>query len=263
MMNPIRTTRRRAARGVTLAELLVVLAIISLLATLAVPVYVSRAEQARRATARAEVRAIAEAQEMVGALYGFYVPIHTLDKVPERIGADNGDNWPDYPGTAFFIRIGQRVNDQAGSQIQYSGTLGAGNQDIRPLIENWQGPFLNAVRKFRQSGATNPSDFTTNDIHFDLVLDPWGRPYRLFTPEGITGTSNTTSNHGQIPAASPNTVDNGFINIQTGTIQAKFDRFAIVSFGPDGVLDAANSDFPDDIFYEFGSLPNPEGFANF
>ena len=262
MKTSIRSFRRRDRRGVTLAELLVVLAILSLLATLAVPVYVSRAEQARRAVARSEVRTIAEAQEIVGSLYGYLVPIHTLDKVPDDTVAVDADNWTDYPGTAYFIRVGQSINDQSGNQLTYAGgSITASNEDLRTLIENWQGPFLNPAREYRDSGASNPSDFTAQDIHFDLVLDPWGRPYRLFTSEGITGTANTSADHGSIPA-SPETIDNGFINIQSGSDEGKFDKFAIVSFGPDGELDANAAPSPDDIYYEFGTVPNPNGFGN-
>ena len=55
--------RGRASQGHTLADLLVALAIVALLATVAVPSYRAQLERARRAEARAALLAIAAAQE--------------------------------------------------------------------------------------------------------------------------------------------------------------------------------------------------------
>lgn len=55
--------RRDASRGYTLADLLVALAIVALLATVAVPSYRAQLERARRSEARAALFAIAAAQE--------------------------------------------------------------------------------------------------------------------------------------------------------------------------------------------------------
>ena len=55
--------RRDTSRGHTLADLLVALAIVALLATVAVPSYRAQLERARRSEARAALLAIAAAQE--------------------------------------------------------------------------------------------------------------------------------------------------------------------------------------------------------
>src|SRR3990170_2792993 len=69
----------RTQGGVTLTELLVVLLIISLLSTIAIPVYVTRAENAKVNTARQETREIAQAEEQCAIIHGFYVPLQILD----------------------------------------------------------------------------------------------------------------------------------------------------------------------------------------
>ena len=264
-------------KGVTLTELLVVLAIISLLATLAVPVYVNRTEQARRATARAEVRAIADAQELVAATHQFYVPIHVLDNLPNDNAfteeRDDFENDPD-SGDKFFIDPFTSIPAQEGNQISIadaqnilSGTVtnstGAG-QRAANLIAFWSGPFLNPSRV---TFDIEEDIDDQNEISADVVLDPWGNPYIFFSPLGPMSNFSDLSDLSNFDA----TDTNGRIDFDNGEIQDAidstdpFDRFAIVSYGPDGLLDPANgnANFVNDVFYTFGFVANETAFNIF
>ena len=70
------------SRGMTLTELLAVLLIISLLVTIAVPVYVARQEDARIRVAQSECRRNCKAEDLVAVTHGFYVPFQLLDEFP-------------------------------------------------------------------------------------------------------------------------------------------------------------------------------------
>src|SRR5678816_3845545 len=83
---------RRDNAGVTLTELLVVLLIIAILATIAVPVYLNRVEEARVRTAQAEVSEIAKGEDMVAATHGFYVPLQMLDDVIQPETTNGSDD---------------------------------------------------------------------------------------------------------------------------------------------------------------------------
>ena len=74
---------RTPRAGVTLTELLVVLVIVALMATLAVPVAINRAQQSKVTAARADAKMLAEAEEICAMIHGFYVPLQVLDDVPE------------------------------------------------------------------------------------------------------------------------------------------------------------------------------------
>lgn len=263
-------------RAVTLTELLVVLAIISLLATIAVPVYLQKSEQARVAIARQEVREIADAEQQVFALYGYFVPIHILDNVPDlptgqTTSAPRDDFAHDnYRGQEFLIDpLGNLQNQITGGpsgsdqQRTLSTTDVALHARVRRLIENWAGPFLNAQRKQTgygdQGGLISGGGTTQEQVTRALVLDPWGRPYRMYSPIGIVGNDGnltTVPAPSQISLLYDLTYDNGHLTVS----DQRFDRWAIVSFGRDGLSDSYNGKYTstvsqnvlDDIFYTFG-----------
>ena len=251
----------RAMRAVTLTELLVVLAIISLLATIAVPVFVQKTHQARIATARMEVREIAMAEDMVAMTHGYYVPIHILDNIANVTvgGSGNGhDNFSDYPALASVFVVDPFIDltlqNSSGQNDLNVGTADP-NDRVAQMINFWQGPFLNAKRVYTGNSLVNdPGDLTQQEVSYDFVLDPWGLPYRFYSPIGIISTaSHITVN----PPSSGNNIDDGNLT----TDDDRFDRFVIVSYGANGESDIETiQEFDDDIFYEFGPVPNESAY---
>lgn len=69
----------RRARGLTLIELMVVVAVLAILATIAVPMYERYTRGAARADGKAALTAIALAQERVFSVYQRYVALSSLD----------------------------------------------------------------------------------------------------------------------------------------------------------------------------------------
>lgn len=253
----MRIPQKNPRRAVTLIELLVVLAIISLLATIAVPVYLNQMQRARYAVARAEVRNIAEAQQQVAIIHGFYVPIHILNNIPNRTDSlggtasarDDFDNHDDL-GNVFVIDATVSVGEQSGAgQL----SLASNENRVSLMRETWQGPFLNPQR-VRRVGS-DPATNTQGIFHLDFVVDPWGTPYRFYTDLGETGGALPSGTESQI------VITDDDLTLSTGASETdRFDRFAIVSFGPDGQSDFTGDplDQGNDVFYTFAGVSGNE-----
>lgn len=264
MQNPKHQNKKRA---VTLTELLVVVVIISLLATIAVPVYVNKAEQARIATAIQETRELANAEEQCALVHGVYIPLQMLDDNPvDATRATTGQtddlraelaNGSD-PRFIFATQpIVQQVNNQPRLN-EWNTTSSRNYITVSNLYQKWAGPFININRAaftdlIRIQG-------TSSLVSFDFPLDPWGIPYRLYSPLGVVGngafnedfnTGYTSFSNGEITFNDPN----------------RFDRFAVVSYGPDrhtnGQTGALWNADRDDIYHLFGGIYTESSFQAF
>ncbi|MGB9691376.1 MAG: type IV pilin protein [Candidatus Sumerlaeaceae bacterium] len=234
-------------RGLTLTELLVVMLIIGLLSSIAVPVYINRMEDARVRLAMAECREIAMAEEQCAMIHGFYVPFQVLSDLPHpknlTIQGDTIRNEPD--GQLFVINPLIRPQDQQGNQLRLSST--SPNPRIRDMIDHWGGPFISYHRVY--TGNQDPKDINfinTTEVRLDFPLDPWGQPYRFYSPLGIIGTNALNLN---ITNLSYSFSDGAL----TSSDDRNFQRYAVVSYGRDGVPETlAGVNNRDDIIYFFG-----------
>jgi len=269
------------SRGMTLTELLAVLLILSLLATIAVPVYVARQEDARVRVAIGECREIAMAEETVAAMHGFYVPFQLLDDLPPHpddtvITSDEEriDEYPVGPFPIFLIIPTIRAEEQfLGTQLELrQGYDGGGdpNPRVRSLVDNWSGPFINFQRFWYDvtstayNGPTDPDYRDSDDMFRDFPLDPWGNPYRFYSPIGIIGNGQDELGEN----FDFDTPDTRFSNGElTDLDDERFQRYAVVSYGRDGLSDTQipNADnIPDnDIYYEFGTDGLSRNFGKF
>lgn len=252
----MRKSTRQGQGGVTLTELLAVLAILGLLATLSVPVVINRAQQAKFSVAKAECEALAKGEDMCGLMHGYYVPLQMLDDIPYDPGAPRDplrtdDIRNEKSGSAPYV-----IDVSISPYTQYT----AGNQrnltDTFPLrlvrLEtDWSGPFTQSQRVFHSSVGYPSSTYERRDF----PLDPWGNPYRLYSPLGITGSDAGTQGN---PAMPLSVIDSdSFSNGRLSTTDKRWDRFAVVSFGPDSVSDGPSpspTKQQDDIVYFFGAL---------
>lgn len=249
--------------GVTLTELLVVVVIISILATIAVPVYINKAETARVATAQAECRMIAEAEEACELHHGFYVPIQMLDDMPGKVAtipnADTVDNEP------TSIRLIDPSKPLMGlDQNQPALSQSNSNSRVASLLNTWQGPFLNPQRFYKGINTVSDPAALQNLNHYDHPLDPWGQPYIFYAPYpyGIIGSS-IFSSYNDPTQWGLTTFSDGAVTKMDNRRQ--LDRFAIISYGPNGTPNTGNNtvtDRDDDIAYYFGRILPPDTVDN-
>ncbi len=243
-------------RGLSLAELLVTLAIISVITVIAIPTVATRIERARTSGARADVRALAQAEEACAAFHGFYVPLRVLDDLaPDpNLVADRDALDEETLADVALIDPFLRPENQT---TQLTLSEWSSNRRVRNIYEGWAGPFLDPQRV---AFGPNPTD--QSELMRDFVLDPWGFPYRWFSAEGIIGTSAQSDN---VNLGDFDALTTGFDDGQITTNRTNYNnigRYVVMSLGRDGEYDSNGTDDEqgDDIWHTFGTDGYETGF---
>jgi prepilin-type N-terminal cleavage/methylation domain-containing protein len=261
--------RRSFRRGVTLTELIVVVAIIGILTTLIVPVAVNRSRQARIIAAQKDIRELVDGLEACAAIHGYYVPLHLLDDQNVTLadlpgGVDVVDSIQEEPNPSqiYLIDPLQSLTQQTGGNQRTLAETTVPR--IADLVRNWTGPFVEFRHVFEDPNS-QPDE--QRYVSYDFPLDPWGQPYRLYTPLGVAGSSAARNENTDPTAWATGTV---FTNeLQSGSQPqefTRFDRFAVVSWGPDQRPDTQaeiDDKTGDDIYITFGANYTQRSFRAF
>jgi prepilin-type N-terminal cleavage/methylation domain-containing protein len=258
---------RAGRQGFTLTELLVVLLIIGLLATLAVPVYIAKRQQAMITVAQAEVRALAEAEKQCQLIHGYFVPLQMLDDViPDSTISSTlpVDDLSEEDQNLYVIDPMQSLQDQMTDQLQIRSL--DTNMRIYKMINEWAGPFLNPQRVlFAQDVKIDPNT-DLDRYRLDVPLDPWGNPYRFYSPLGLVGTNADSTDLTEADSTSDWTdFSDGRLTTTDG--ERMQGKYAIISYGPNGTTEdiqpTANTDDDDDIIYFFAAQYTESSFRSF
>ncbi|MEN6626403.1 MAG: prepilin-type N-terminal cleavage/methylation domain-containing protein [Candidatus Sumerlaeia bacterium] len=266
-MRLMKLTRRA---GVTMTELMVVVVVVSLLATIAVPVYTSQAAKARVSTTLMEEKELAESEERVAMDIGYYIRFYALndgftgdhepncDEEDNRLGgvADNGvlhteDTAQIYHrSNEIFLTMDQGLPPSNGVAL------------FQQLIKDetafgWDGPYINWHRDANLNDW--PDDPWGNDYMFfsfyGAIFPPPDKndPYKYFTE--TTGPI-MVSEGPEYEVSQAGTTGGSTVLKQFYTTRI-FDRPTILSLGPNGLpgngTDATDDGYGkgDDIIYQF------------
>ena len=202
--------------GFSLLELLIAMLIMSIIGVIAVNKYTERTEEARQNAAKAECKAIADAERSVEIDTGWYVSLAALDDNPGSAAA-----YTDANGLVQY----SIDNELVPYAIQTDGSwylTGSGRVNSR----NWKGPYI-TFQKADTTGGT-PSARSS----YGSPIDPWGNPYKLFSPMGLLN---------------PVLGETDFVGA--------FDRMAIVSYGKNGIAGSGTGTSrpgeSDDVMFQF------------
>ncbi len=220
-----------------MTDTLIVIAVIALLCLIAMPIYRGRADEAKLAQARREAIALGQAELAAAQRLGYFVPLHLLDDLPagRRLRTDRTDDIANKPAeTLRVIDPARPCEEQVGKQK----TLAEAG-----LVDLWPGPFYEPKRVWMGSTARNvdPASLPAEVIQRDWPLDPWGTPYRFYSPIGLIGTAAGST---ETSALAGDAFGDGVLTLD----EDRFDSFSIVSFGPDRQSDVVSGN-DDDVIY--------------
>jgi prepilin-type N-terminal cleavage/methylation domain-containing protein len=153
--------RKRTHTGTTLVELLIVLAIIGLLSTVAVNVYLGRVELARVAATKSLIDRLATALATYEVDLGQYPPSGS--------GTQLAPNQPD--NLSYFTST---FSDVGSGYVFVALTRSLNGNSQAPLTVNWRGPYITFHE--REIGNPQGAPVTTEDLPEYQILDAWGNP---------------------------------------------------------------------------------------
>ncbi len=227
--------------GLTLTELLVVVAIIGIIALALIPAITQRTENARIATARAEVKELAMAEDTCAITTGYYIPLQVLDdiKFSRYVTDDSLDN---ESSTVFLIDPFFIYIESDGTTNTPTQTNLVNEDEEDRIYAQWDGPYTSFVK-------TLLSYEPDADTSFDYPLDPWKIPYRFFSPIGIIGSGADTTTNDLSAIRSNTSFSDG--RITTDLPDYSRGRWMIMSLGRNQEFDDPDN-LNDDIVHSFG-----------
>lgn len=199
-------------KAFTLIELLIVVLILSLLATIAVGVFNTQVERARYAAAR--------------------TTIANLELAITRYQLDTGEFPPS--GSSELPALPTTPADFEGNGLMYLALTRSMSADAaNPSSSRWQGPYIDV--KELNLGSIDGIPFyddalTTPTIGMVQILDPWGSPYRYVRSNGSAADNYTVNEATELPSTHPFAATDVFYNAST---------FQIVSNGRNGTTNLA------------------------
>ncbi len=199
-------------KAFTLMELLVVVLILGLLATIAVGVYTSQVERARYAAARTTIAAIELAANRYQLDIGEFPPS----------GSDNpqvfqGNGW-------LYLALTRSLSGDTSS----------------PASARWQGPYID-VKKLNLGllDGTPIDEATSLTVAIDMadinILDPWGTPYFYRRCCGPDPDNYTLNGGTRLPPGNPFAATDVFFNPTTFQIYSKGRNGTTLPVGQEGL----------------------------
>lgn len=199
-------------KAFTLIELLIVVLILSLLATIAVGVFNTQVERARYAAAR--------------------TTIANLELAITRYQLDTGEFPPS--GSSELPALPTTPADFEGNGLMYLALTRSMSADAaNPSSSRWQGPYIDV--KELNLGSIDGIPFyddalTTPTIGMVQILDPWGSPYRYVRSNGSAADNYNVNEATELPSTHPFAATDVFYNAST---------FQLVSNGRNGTTNLA------------------------
>lgn len=116
-MITINSTSRCGAKGFTLIELMIVIAIVGILASIAIPSYLDSVTQSRRSTAQGDLMSFANAMERHFTTNGTYVGATASSVFSATSPSDGGTTYYNLsvvPGASTYVLTAAATGAQAG-----------------------------------------------------------------------------------------------------------------------------------------------------
>lgn len=181
-------------KAFTLMELLIVVLILGLLATVAVGVYTSQVERARYAAARTTINA--------------------LELAISRYQLDVGEFPPSGSGNP--------VTFEGNGWLYLALTRSVSGDTSAPASMRWQGPYIDVKQLNLGLLDGSPIETTTSLVGMSdvQILDPWGSPYRYVRSNGSPDDNYTVNGATRLPASNPFAATDVYYNPATFQISS-------------------------------------------
>jgi len=232
--------------GLTLTELLVVVAIIGIISLALIPAITQRTENARVATARQEVKELAMAEDSCAITTGYYVPLQLLDNIKlsneARDDSLNYETEVRYLIDPFYVYIKASGYNQPGTNQEIFNRSNYNHK----IFTQWYGPYTSFVKTILKFVDVDPRPFSRRDY----PLDPWDIPYRFFSPIGIIGNNANTTEKNLTNIFNNSGFSDGYVTLNLNDRYS--GRWMIVSFGRNQEINYPTDVNNDDIVHAFG-----------